>query len=487
MQANDKSIDQKKLNRQLVGVDKYFNSGKYGLSFKDCVGCLNYWTGVGKTFTAMLILKEYFKTNLVNVVILVPNEPLLKQWDKVLKQNFYKKELAYINVYTADYILSNKMVINTYCLIVDELDAFYSEERFKLLDKTYIRYVDVLGLTASYEDYKNRHKKVETYIPVIDKIEEDEAIKEGYISKYIEYNLKLDLSTSEQEEYDKLSEIIRNCMSKFGKNGLDLAFKCLSGGKHSNGETYTAKQFCTGWAYKNNWRENMDLNNPLSQSINKLWHPDTIFGYSLKLIKSIQKRKELLYNNSAKLETSVKLLQKFKHTKTVVFSQSTVFADNLYGIINQQQPENAVLFHSNVKPQMYPSPKTGKLIKFGKKRLKDRAIERIATGQSKHLITSSVLDRGLNIESLKVGIATSGTQNPTQHQQRSGRVKRINPFDKESVALIINLYIKNSKEVDWLNNRQSRTSNIVYWIDDINEITYKPKIKSNDNIEITDL
>lgn len=473
-------LDKKKYARQLIGVDRYFNSGKYNLSFKDCVGCLNYMTAVGKSFTAVLIIKRYFETNpRKTFVILVPNEFLIAQWQKLLNSSFLKKELEFIKVYTADYVLTNKLIINVDVLIIDEFDAFYSTERFKLIDKTYIKYVDGLALTATYEDYRGRHIKASEYFPIIDKIGEKEALREGYISKYIEYNLGLELTGTEKENYDKYSEAIRKNMSKFGKHGLDLAFKCLSGGKHKDGSPYTSDNICRFWAHKNNWHPKLDVSREPGKTINYLWHPRTIFGYSLALIKAIKNRKELLYNNSAKLKTATEILRKYKDSKTVVFSQSTVFADSLYSIVNQLIPNNSVLYHSQVSAQIFPSIVTGKMIKHGKKRLKDRAIYRMNNDLSNHLITSSVLDKGLDIPKLKIGMATSGTQNPTQHQQRNGRVKRINPFDEDSVSIIINLYIKNSKDQDWLNTRQSTATNIIFWIDNVEEITYKPDDTTN--------
>lgn len=478
-------INEKKLKRQLIGVDKYFKSGQLGLSHKDRVGCFNYFTGVGKTYTAILAMKRYFKSNdNVTFTILLPNDTLLKQWNIVLNNNFTKTLLKRVKLVTADYMITNNIIINTDVLIVDELDAFYSEKRIKLLDKTYIRYVDVLGLTATYEDSRDRHLKVKPFIPVIDKIDEKEALKEGYISKYIEYNLGLSFSEEEQLAHDKYSEEIKSTLSKFGKGGLHLAGLCLSGGKTKKGMKITSTQACQMYARDMGYHPKLNPNNPTHSKIIDLWHPNKIFYYAINAFKAIRKRKELIYTNSAKLDATIKLLEKYANTKTVVFSQSTDFANVVYGIINQKNPDNAVIYHSKVESQYYPSPKTGKLIKFGKKRLKDRAMDRINKGLSNHLITSSALDKGLDIPSLKMGITTSGTQNPTQATQRGGRVKRVDTSNSDSVSILVNLYIRDSKETDWLRNRQSKNSNIVYWIDDVSEISYKPK---TNNINIKDI
>lgn len=179
-------------------------------------------------------------------------------------------------------------------------------------------------------------------------------------------------------------------------------------------------------------------------------------------------------------------MNKFVNTKSVIFSQSTEFANTLYGIVNQMHPDNSVIFHSKVETQYFPSPKTGKNIKHGKVRLKKRAIDRITKGLSNHLITGSSLDKGLDIPELKLGVTTSGTQNPTQYKQRKGRTARVDKKDEQSVSIVVNIYMKNSKELDWLKKRQDKGSNIIYWIDSVDDISYKPK-KITKGIDINDI
>tara|TARA_R110000772_G_C13310328_1_gene440515 strand:- start:43742 stop:45202 length:1461 start_codon:yes stop_codon:yes gene_type:complete len=484
---NREGLDQKKLTRQLQGVERWFNAGSLNLAHKDQCGCLNYFTGVGKTFTAMLLIDEYFKRfPNTNVIIVVPNEHLVTQWKKELAEVFYKKEIEYIKVYSADHIISNKLIIHARLLIVDELDAFYSEKRKGILLKEYIVYVDILALTATYEDVQDRHIEFRTVVPIIDKIGEKEAIAKGYISEFIEYNLALSFSDEEQRLHDKYTKQIREGLSKFGKGSLNLAMKCLSGGKTKDGTYHKSTHFCYGWARYNNWTPDLNLERKDHAIINSLWNPNLIFGYALNLMKAIKNRKNLIYESGSKLNASVEILEKFALTKTIVFSQSTKFADRLYGIINQLNPDNAVIYHSKIATIMLPSEKTGKLQKHGKVRLKKRAINRINSNLSNHLITSSALDKGLDIPKLKLSITTSGTQNPTQYQQRGGRVKRIDMASPESVSIVVNLYIKNSKEIDWLRKRQSTSNNLIYWVNEIEQISYKPQ-QSNNEIHIDNI
>ena len=481
-----KGLNKDKLKRQLQGRDKFFNSLSYG-SFKDCSGCLNYATGTGKTITSLLIVDKYLKQNPnANVLIIVPNEFLVKQWEEEIDKIFYKYEIGNkIKIFTIDYIITNNLVIHCNLLILDELHMFYTPKRIKIIKKEYIIYQDILALTATYEDPSGIFKEIEHLVPRIDVIDEQEALEKGYVTPYIEFNFGVDFTEEEQKVHDKYSEIIKDLLPKFGKGGLDLVQKCLSGGKGRDGTRHTSTDYCRNWAKYNGWRPDLNPSNPDDVYVDSLWNPNVVFGYAIKLMKAIKSRKDLIYSSSSKLDVVVQLLQKFEQTPTIVFSQSTTFADNVYSIIQSLNPDNAVIYHSQVKTQMLPSPKTQKLIKFGKTRLKTRAIQRIKEGKSKHLITSSVLDKGLDVPNLRLGIATSGTQNYNQHKQRKGRTNRIDQKDVTKVALYVNLYIRNSREVAWLKKRQSKSKNRIYWINSIEQISFTPN--ANNDFKIDDL
>lgn len=482
---NNFIVDEKKLERQQLGVHRWLNSSQYN-STKDRLGAFDYFTGVGKTFTAIIAINKLkdIELNSFHTTIIVPSEALYKQWLEVLGKHFNKKELNLIDVYTFNYIIENKLIINTDLLILDELHEFYTDERFKIVDKTYIRYRWLLGLTATYKDSKRRYKKMIDYCPVIDTITEQEALREGFISRYIEYNLGLSLTEDERILYDSYTKIISETMPKFGRMGLDLATKCLSGGKHSNGVKYPAKHFVFGWAKHNGWSNNLNMLNPTDIQINELWHPNKIFGYAVKLMNSIRARTNLLYDTEEKLKTTVELVNKFNQVKIIVFSQSTNFADKV-GIHTNLDKLNTVVYHSKLSSQMMPSEKTGKLIKYGPVRLKKRAIEHLKTGKARVISTASSLDTGFDVEDLRMAIIASGTQNFTQHKQRGGRVKRKEMLNPDVVVLLVNLYIKGTKDEDWLRKRQSESKHTIHWVDSIDEVTYSPT--PNNEFKLEDL
>jgi len=470
-------IDEKKLERQEEGVYKFINSSKYG-SPKNCLGTLNYTMGFGKTYTAVLIIKYLIKNRNINhFVIIVPSEALKIQWDKVIYTFFSKKDRLIIEIFTVSWVVRQGSFIRTHTLILDEIHEYISEKYIKILNGALIGKDEVLGLTGTATDNTNVMNILKEFCPVIDIVSEKDAIESGYISNFVEYNIPISLTGEEQLEYDRLSKIITDNMSKFGNAGLSLANKCLGGGKHTNGKVYTGIQFAFGWAAHNGWHKGLDINNPIDAKIDNLWNPHKVIGYAKALINAVRHRKNILYSCTNKVNLTLELTRKFNDIKTIIFSESTAFADKVGFFINEDSPNTAVVYHSQLQSIMMPSEKTGKLVKFGKTRLRKRAMDRIRKGLSRVLVTSKSLDRGLDIEDIRLGITSSGTQNPIQYKQRGGRVKRkeTSLFTEDTIVLIINIFVKDTKDEVWLKKRQSKSSHIIHYANNIDDITFKPK------------
>ena len=77
--------------------------------------------------------------------------------------------------------------------------------------------------------------------------------------------------------------------------------------------------------------------------------------------------------------------------------------------------------------------------------------------------------------SIRLALTTSGTQNPTQYNQRRGRAVRVEDDNQDIIVLVINLYVKNTIDEKWLRVRQAKSNNVVYWVDSIDDINYNPK------------
>lgn len=464
-------IDEKKLARQEVGIDRWFDN--------DCNGILGWHTGVGKTFGTSLAIKRIEKFFRDTYFIIVPSVPLEKQWKDKLAEFFPKHLQERIIVKTLHTVLQENLQYEVGTLIIDEVHEFVTEDRLKLVNGTIIKHTRFLGLTASSDD-KN-FWKILKYYKVVDLIDSEEAHREGYVAKFIEYNVGLLLTDVEKEVYDNLTATISRNMPKF-ENNLDYANKVLQGGKSANGVWYSGAGWAMGMAIKKGWKTNLNLELESNRLINDLWNPSNFIGYARALVNAIRARRTLLCTATAKYNTTLKIAKKFDKVKTIIFSESTEFADKI-GIILNNGNCPTVVYHSSLKTIVSTSPKTGKFIKLGKTRLKKEALEKIRTGKARILSTAKSLDRGLDITDLRLSIVASGTQNPTQNKQRTGRStrKEEDSMFSDVPVLLINLYIVDTQDEIWLQKRQVNNKHQSIMVNSIEDISYIPP----SNIEFT--
>lgn len=476
-------IHDKKYNRQLLGVERWRLAKDYGSSHTNCWGTWWWQTGTGKTFAAIIVIKKILNKNpACNFYIMVPGPDLKIQWEGEIKSNIEKIYWSNIEVLTVgqieSYLLQGKRLVCS-LFIADELHEYYTEEKLKIFDGTNIITKWMLGLTADYEDRDGRYKKIQNILPVVDRIDEEEASREGYISKYIEYNLAVDLTEKELATYKVLSSIISKYLAKFGHRGLELAGKILVGDKDNKGIVYAIK-----YANEHGWRQGM-VYNSTNAAIIEQWAPNKIIGYAKLVMDNVRERKNLLYYSLNKLISAKNVVNKFNSLKTICFSQSTLFADALGKIINEsnedQQNPICVVYHSQLETLITYDEK-GKQKKKGKTILKREAIEAIRSGKARVISTASSLDKGFDVKDIRLALTTSGTQNPTQYNQRKGRVVRVESYEEDIIDLVINLYIRNTMDEVWLKKRQSKSKTIVYWVDSIDDINYSPRHKSTNNL-----
>lgn len=469
-------INQEQLARQQQGAQIWYDSGKDGI--------LDYATGVGKTFTCSLCIKLIEQINKESYIVVVPGSELEQQWNTKISEFFPKSLTNRIVVKTVHKILEDNLLYEVGMLIIDEIHEFTTDERQKLLNGSIIKSKYFLGLTASGDD-KNFHK-VTKYHKIVDHISYNEAKEKGFVADFIEYNLGLQLTSAEKEVYDKYSETLNKLLPKF-ENNLEYAQKVLSGGRDSRGNYYSGIGWAYGLAVKKGWQSNLNMSLESHKKIDELWNPNLFVGWAKRLINAVRGRKELLYNATAKYNTTIELVDKFDKVKTILFSESTTFADRINtALINRGH--KSVVYHSKLKTRMITSPKSGKLIKYGATRQKKEAIDAIRTGRARILSTATALDRGLDITDLRFSITTSGTQNPTQTKQRTGRTTRKesdNSIYANMPVLLVNLYMVDTQDEIWLRKRQENNTNTPIVVASVNEIDYTPP--ANSEFTVADL
>jgi superfamily II DNA or RNA helicase len=403
-------INKHKLARQEIGVEKAIENFKKGLG-----ATWEYCTGFGKTFCAFLLIDRMIKNDPnKTTIVIVPTDNLKDQWERQIK----KRKLKNIRVFVVNGITINQTELECDLFILDEAHRYASDVFSRVFN---IKYRWLLNLTATIDRLDGLHSMLLEKAPIVDTITLQEAKRNGWVSDYIEYNLGLELTEEDRIIYDDLNRNFNKLFGFFGHN-FPLVKAC------------TTTQGSRKYADENNLSDKMVLIN------------------ALNCMRFMRERKSFLYATIAKQEATLEIIKKFPF-KTLTFAESTDFADKLTQAINNELGDIAISFHSKLKSQIIDGKK------FGVVKLKKELLRRFVDNRYRIRIvnTAKALDQGSDFPDVMIGIIASSTSNPTQHTQRVGRILRdfINKYGDKKLALIINLFIRNSQDEKWLKKRQT--------------------------------
>ena len=430
-------------------------------------------TGFGKTVLGMKVVNRMHQrvpTRRCHVV--VPTTHLRDQWEEeVRKFEVQHTEVYVVNSYV-DMINDGRLQLPD-LFILDEGHNYASEDAAKhgqVFDFAEGKFILVLTATPKGKMVQFLQER---NIPYIGHVSEEEAEREHYIAKKYVYNWALPMPERLIEEYDKYSRMIKNNMAIFDSD-YTKAMLCLSA-KGADTIREVAKQMQVPEA--------------------------EVKKYANLLNWAVNQRKLLLYEAQEKIECVKQLLAKFP-VKTISFSQSTVFADNLVAAIGYQarslHSKKATEYRVGTKVVARAIQKKGRqkgkkdtyfvdlatgveytpeqaavkykgAKKIGKERLNREAKELFENPDSGVLLLSTAesLDEGYNNKKVLAGYKTSGTSVGLQRVQRDGRITR---KDGEKEALIVNIYFEGTKDEDWLRSSQERAE--VKTVRSIDEIEF---------------
>lgn len=242
-----KEFEQNKIMREFPEKPESINLFDYQkravLNWKNAGyrGIFDLCTGAGKTYCALYGLTELLKDNQVFIIICCPYQHLVDQWCEDLDQwgfaytagytgsktrswkkklaediqDFNRKAFKYKCLITtnAGFRMLQEVIsrINgKVALVVDEAHNFGAENLRKCLTDRYDyrlalsatidRYNDAQGTSALYDFFG---EKVISYTL-------EDAIRDGKLTRYYYYPILVNLTSSELEEYDELTEKIRH-------------------------------------------------------------------------------------------------------------------------------------------------------------------------------------------------------------------------------------------------------------------------------------
>lgn len=474
-----------KLKRQVVCVSRW--------QAANCNGSIEAVTGFGKTYVALFAMYLIQIANpLFTFIVIVPSEKLFSDWNGHIEHFGLKNVKVYIvNSFTKEKFWNDVWSCNV--LIGDEGHRYLGEESVYFSKVLSITKRDACLMMSATLDDREKAKLRDLNLPVVDTISMLEAKRMGYISEYTTYNFAVDLNKDDRENYDRLHKFHNDMYARFSffsdsTLNYKLATACsLSAIKNIKIEdTWRSAQEWRNW-----YAEQMQWDGITKEHE---WSPTNIAKYAANWNRAMVERKNLLYKHESKIKAAVDII-KLINAPTITFSETTDVADKL----KEYLQDEARVYYSSMEAEIRKIPEQSKSyatkkgaenfalkvngivvpdednnffvqyykeVKFGTDRLKKEVLHDYELNKFKYLLTAKALDEGFNVEGIECAVILSATSKQRQYIQRQGRAIR---FVAGKKARIINVYLRDTKDQKWLEQRQ-RGERGIRWIDNINQI-----------------
>lgn len=356
-------------------------------------------TGVGKTFISMRIIDKLKQSNPnLHTIVLVPTTTLQEQWISELDERG-------LLLNTEVFVMMGASKKHYVCdlLVLDECHRVNSEVLSANLVNTQYKYI--LGLTATFERLDGRHEILAKYAPVCDTITMEDALFNGWVAKYKDYVVVIDVPDI---------DTYNNYNSEFNK-----AYEFF------NWDFSKAMSMVGKDSFRNRWEYAKELA-PHNYEHQKEMFKSVTY-YATSFMRNMQNRKKFVQNHPKKLEVAQEIIKWRNDKKIVTFSANVKMAESF---------KNGYVY-------------TGK---EGKK--KNRiTLEEFSKLSSGCLHSCKMAIEGLNLPDLTVGIMLGIDSSKTKAVQSLGRICRLSKgkLGAEFFTLVIN----NTVETKWMQNAKA--------------------------------
>jgi superfamily II DNA or RNA helicase len=325
-----------------------------------------------------------------SMLVVVPTTALKDQWLKLLVE----WDLPFVQVEVINSVVNKTWDIDM--LILDE-EHRYASALFRKVFEC-VHYKLILGLTGTFERLDGRHKIIQKYCPIVEQVTVQEALLNGWVSAYKEYEVLLDVDNiDEYKEYNKnfikhfefFNFSFETAMSMLGKNGFE------------NRKEYT-NRMCKDPAKWNDYFKSVNL-------------------HAMSFMRAMAAKKNFINNHSKKIEIARLIIENRPFSKIITFSNNTKMAEAI-----------------GMGGYVY----TGKTSKK-KGRM---SLEEFAKQETGLLHSCSKLNEGLDCPGLSTAIILGMDSSESKSRQRLGRVIRA---EEGKNAEIFNLVINGTQELKW--------------------------------------
>ena len=373
--------------RQAESVNKWLKSNGKGTVVAG--------TGVGKTVIAIKCIQRVrTKYPNLSVLVIVPTDLLKDQWESELSK-WNVSNNTRVKVMKG----ASKQEDECDMLIIDEAHRINAETISNVFNV--IKYKIILGLTATFERLDGRHEILSKFAPVVDTITLEEAQLNGWVSKYKDYVVLIDVD--DLDVYQKLDAKFNEHFEFFDRDfGLIMTM-------------VGPKGFVNKLKYRDELCKHTNKNpKEVLKEIN--YHAN---GF----IQALQSRKKFVLEHPKKLEIAEEIIAARPNSKIITFSANTKVAES---------------FSSGY---IY----TGK---EGKKKNR-MTLEEFSSLPAGQLNTVKLAEEGMNLPDLSVGIMLGVNSSKTKAVQTLGRVIRLS---KDKTAEFFTLVINDTVETKWMQN-----------------------------------
>lgn len=345
-------------------------------------------------------------------------------------------------------------------------------------------------------------------IPVVDIITKGVALKEGWISPYVIYNVGIEFTSEEKELYKQLTEQISSMLSIFkGKakmvnyefrkfthlrmdmveDDMALIKACHMGVNYVNNLTDKVEHIHSETvrnmvAEVMGWKANLDLSNDYNKQVEMYWNPDNILTRTKAFSDAIEKRLELYNNNLNKREAIATAIKNIKG-KGLVLSKTrsiTNFVETLdYCMCWYKGMTSRICYDFNGQPYTYTTgAKKGEPKVFGDIGIRKECLKHLEHGDVSVIATDEVANVVFDVEGLTTIICTSPYCNPFKTISDK---KEEQPYINKP-TIIIWLYMQDfalnsddyrtSKEKEKLIDAQSKFTTDIVWTNGIKNVKF---------------
>ena len=358
-------------------------------------------TGFGKTRVAtnmMTLVHNRYPD--YKFLVVVPTEVLKQQWESQLFDLglSFNSEVVVINTVI-------KHSWNCDILVIDEIHRLGADQFSEVFEKVTYKYI--LGLTATFERLDGKHALIKKYCPVIDEITAEEALANGWVSPFTEYEVIINVP--DIEIYNQYNKEFTEHFEFFNWD-FDKAMSMV-GPK--------------GYVARIKMRDDIAPRNASKSELSDILKTITI--HAMGFMRAIQARKAFINNHPKKIEIVNKIMNARPDAKIITFSNNIKMAESI---------------------------EDGKYVYSGKDTKKKGRIkiEDFQNAKSGHLHTIAKANEGLDISGLSIAIILGLDSSKIKATQRRGRAIR---FEPDKIAEIFNIVINNTVELEWFRKSHS--------------------------------